>query len=62
MKGTYEATEYLTKLNDKDPFKKWLEEQRIKSEKMLYLEVWNYLNSVTIVGLLGSYSKTSWTS
>ena len=41
MKGTVEATEYLSTLNDKDPFKKWLEEQRMKSEKKLLLEVFD---------------------
>ena len=41
MKGTFEATEYLSTLNDKDPFKNWLEEQRMKSEKKLLLEVFD---------------------
>lgn len=39
MKGTFEATEYLSKLNEKDPFRKWLEEQRSKIKDKLYLEV-----------------------
>lgn len=39
MKGTFEATEYLTTLNEKDPFRRWLEEQRAKIKDRLYLEV-----------------------
>ena len=39
MNGTYETTEYLFKLNDKTPLKKWLEEQQQKSERHIPLDV-----------------------